>query len=147
MTKRDWRKVFEIGDHVYGLSGSEWAVRGGDGRILLIEANKLDIALLNLLEHPLANVKSGVEEGLKRLKPLKASPFPYERTVLAGLRSRSEYWIEGALRWLESNSDDLLKGEEQFDLLTKIYNDRKRISQKTRHRARKVARMIGSPDG
>ncbi|QZC95217.1 hypothetical protein K2E96_02750 [Pseudomonas sp. ERGC3:05] len=57
---------------------------------------------LPILEHPPEMVRGKIIEGLNfyGLSEEFIDAFPFERVVMAGLKSQSEYWSGLALRWV-----------------------------------------------
>ena len=115
----------------------QWVVEVSEGLQILDEGSKF-ILVIVLLERPLHVVAGEFHDGLIKHfgefdKDDAYTLFPVTEIIRAGLKSESEYWVVLSLDWYESLAFEDRSGFEN-DLL-KIM-ETKKISQKTRHRAK-----------
>ena len=120
-----------------GISELGYWVIEYNNSIILLSNDKYLRDFLPCLKKSLNKLSRQIDEELvKKQIPLEAkNTFPYQELILAGLKSKSEFWAELALNWLEDiEIDNRIK--EQLQQITKA----KWASQKTRQKASKFLR-------
>lgn len=93
------------------------------------------VGVLPILERPLPMVRSEAARAVARLGlPLPlVDALPVTEIVGAALKTRSDYWVELALEWLEADADR----QHLTDAITAASSD-SRLAQRTRHRLQRL---------
>lgn len=120
-----------------GISELGYWVIEYNNNILLLSDDKYLRDLLPCLKKSFNQLSRQIDEELtKKQIPLEAkNTFPYQELILAGLKSKSEFWAELALKWLgDIEIDNRIK--EQLHQITQA----KWASQKTKQKASKFLR-------
>jgi hypothetical protein len=89
------------------------------------------VGVLPILERPLPMVRSEAARTANRLGlPLTlADALPVAKIARAALATRSDYWVELAIEWLEAKEDRQAVARDIFEAAQD-----KRLSQRLRHR-------------
>jgi len=126
------------GRFILGITSKGLWARSTESVVQTFSDETLCVFFLPVLEELPEVVRCKMVDGLKGygLSEEFVDLFPFEQVVLAGLRSRSEYWSGLALKWalFVSRSNSL---EAELDALSKSGE-----TQKIRHSARKIARQM-----
>ncbi len=118
-----------------GISEAGYWVLEVDEYIVPLLENRYLRDLLPCLKKPFNAMVSLVDEEL-RLKSLPAEirdSFPFQSLVSSGLKSKSDFWANLALDWLDNFSNIDFVNEELSELV-----QAKWTSQKTKQRAKKA---------
>jgi hypothetical protein len=147
LANRRWVAIARVNDAVdVGLTDEgDWLVhlRRPDGsEELHSPSSAAGVAMLPLLERPPERFIAALSTRASELRIETseiADAFPLREVIDAALRTRSDYWIELAARWLDAEiispgSVAVAIGEAADDL---------KISQHLRHRLRRLARTGG----
>lgn len=132
----DWEPWLLISDSGLwlGRAGAQWAVGRVDGQV--VGAADDPRSLLPLLDIDWAVAQQEVDELEQRAPDLGAVPLA--PAIRLALSWRSDHWTAAALRWLR----DGFPADEFSDEVDGVTDD-KRLSQATRHLARKISRRRG----
>ncbi|WP_194791019.1 hypothetical protein [Pseudomonas sp. UFMG81] len=135
-----WLPVAQLcgGRFLLGVtSRGEWA-RSTGSVIQTVDEEAGYVFFLPLLEGLPEIVRCKMIDGLKAhgISELFIDLFPFEKVVVAGLRSQSEYWSSLALKWVLfiPRTDSL---EAELEVLSKSGE-----TQRIRHSARKIAKQL-----
>ena len=137
----EWCPLAVFGERPLAIGLSRqgaWVWGGlGDAHVTAFPVNgPTAVGILPVLEVPLFLVKKRVAETSSKLgldpRQIVAS-FPILEIVQAALRTRSDYWIDHALSWFESEGPYTEVPDEFFSAAV----DRS-LSQRNRHRLRRI---------
>ena len=130
-----WITVAEVGPTKLklGLSNDGYWVRGGGATVELANGPHA-ITFLPCLEIPLQELQQTIRSGLIRigLPPEFECTFPYADLIVAGLESRSEFWIKVALERIQEGE----RSERVIDAIRVA--SASAPTQKLRHSARRL---------
>ena len=132
-----WIRVAPLSgsEHVLGLSGDGcWGIATASG-ILEFSVEEDFPFFLPILEMPSEDVKVRLRTGLvaSGLSPNIEETFPCEDTVITGLTSNSEHWVNQALGWVVA-----LRPSEKLVQALSGASSTAPPTQKLRHRALKL---------
>lgn len=135
-----WLGVSEAGDWLLGF------VEGDLPLHKLGDPKNPSIALA-ILEYPRQDLEIALTQSLRErgLSSKYLDSFPFDRVILAGLRTLSDYWVGFALDWLEEEASAPSAQPELRDSLMYIVDSRDKVSQALRHRASRLLRRQGAP--
>lgn len=136
----NWLPVAEFSDgrFLLGLTSKGLWARSTEFAVQTVADEAVYVFFLPILEEAPEVVRDKMVGGLKRygLSQEFMDTFPFEKIVVTGLKSQSEYWSNLALKWVlfvpRSNS---LKVE--VEALSKTGE-----TQKIRHAARKIIKQL-----
>ncbi|MCP3973483.1 MAG: hypothetical protein GY720_03205 [bacterium] len=143
-----WRPLVKVGPNRWlGISKSESWVICGDTELdaAYLTDDKMGSAFLTCLELSFHEFQKRILEAMEQLDPpaIPRPEFPLSEMILAGLATRSDYWVDLALDWLEeAHSSKRLDKPAIKKELSRMLTARKRVRQKTRHRAARIRRQL-----
>lgn len=137
-----WLPVAKLaGDRfLLGLTRTGFWARSTESGVQAVKDETNCIFLLPILESPPEVVRSKLIEGLKLygLSEEFIDTFPFEKVVMAGLNSQSEYWSSLALKWvLFVSNPHVFKAE--LEALSESGE-----TQRIRHAAKKIVKQFGA---
>lgn len=136
----NWLPVAELSDgrFLLGLTDKGLWARSTESCAQTVSDETMCVFLLPMLEDPPEVVRGKITEGLKLygLSEEFVDIFPFEKVVMTGLKSQSEYWSDLALKWASfvPRPNNL---EAVLEVLSKTGE-----TQKIRHMARKIVKQL-----
>lgn len=138
-----WLPVAELsgGRFLLGLTTKGLWARSTESAVQTVSDETTCVYFLPVLEELPEVVRGKISDGLKcyGLSEEFIDLFPFEKVVMVGLKSQSEYWSNLALKWVlfvpRSNSLEV-----EVEALSKVGE-----TQKIRHAARKLVKQLKVP--